>query len=651
MCPGKKDWVKKGKVKKQRRILLDSLKNLHQRFVKKTSIKLSFATFARARPFWVTQPKKSDRDTCACIKHCNMEHLIFALKSNNVIKESNVNSVISAVVCSPKNESCMMGRCRVCAKKILQFTYSSNFKIKFWKWKNVKEERVINKKKKVLSKTVKTKETMDVKKMIATFNKELTIFKRHVFCQYHQAKELKKKMESLKERELLIRVDFSENYVCKYSTEIQSVHFGASKRQICLNTGVFYAFEEGEVQARCFATVSDNIEHQAHAVWAHMTPILERAALQYPNTEQVHFFSDSPSSQYRNRTNMYLMKITVPKIMRNVKFMSWNFTAAGHGKGPMDGVGGALKRMADYHVSHGTDITSSAEFISTLQKSKVMLIEIKDEEVKHLKSEVSNMNIPEIKGIMNSYQVTCNEGLMYMNSFSCFSCPTDKACEHFMLDEIFKNTSATGVGKKKGPKKMASKENRLSESSPLDLLARQLDIESDSDSNDIVLPVRPKRFSSLVKYNSEVFSSSDDEWLPSPSEKTCQLPGQTSGQTSWSDEPLPGPSSNKSSTKVHAAVDDLELGSFVLVQFEVEKKNKKNTCHQYVGVTQSLIEDDELNVMFLKEIPGDKTCFCVDEKDVSSIFSWQIVAVLPTPTLMTRGDRLFYKFRCPIEVY
>ena len=36
--------------------------------------------------------------------------------------------------------------------------------------------------------------------------------------------------ENLKENECLIHVDFSENYECKMSREIQTMHFGESKK-------------------------------------------------------------------------------------------------------------------------------------------------------------------------------------------------------------------------------------------------------------------------------------------------------------------------------------------------------------------------------------------------------------------------------------
>nr|CAI5865629.1 unnamed protein product [Callosobruchus analis] len=40
------------------------------------------------------------------------------------------------------------------------------------------------------------------------------------------------------EARILVHIDFSENYVCKYSCEVQSAHFGGSKPQITLHTAV-----------------------------------------------------------------------------------------------------------------------------------------------------------------------------------------------------------------------------------------------------------------------------------------------------------------------------------------------------------------------------------------------------------------------------
>jgi len=60
--------------------------------------------------------------------------------------------------------------------------------------------------------------------------------------------------------------------MCKYSDEIQSMHFGSSLRQISLHTGVIYKDSDTVV---LFCTASDNLKHGPAAIWPHMDPVLE----------------------------------------------------------------------------------------------------------------------------------------------------------------------------------------------------------------------------------------------------------------------------------------------------------------------------------------------------------------------------------------
>lgn len=78
------------------------------------------------------------------------------------------------------------------------------------------------------------------------FKEELHIFKRHYFNIATQASAFKMCKETVKEDEIIIICDFSEKFACKMSEEIQSAHFGASKSQFTLHTGMIYhPFLEG----------------------------------------------------------------------------------------------------------------------------------------------------------------------------------------------------------------------------------------------------------------------------------------------------------------------------------------------------------------------------------------------------------------------
>lgn len=89
------------------------------------------------------------------------------------------------------------------------------------------------------------------------------------------------------------------------------------------------------------------------------------------------FFSDNPSSQHMNRMNLFLMKDIVAKYFKDLLCKTWNFTEAGHGKGPMDGIRGSMRRRADEYISHGADVTSATDF----QDSKIIVLEVTHNEV------------------------------------------------------------------------------------------------------------------------------------------------------------------------------------------------------------------------------------------------------------------------------
>ncbi|KAL3273630.1 hypothetical protein HHI36_015061 [Cryptolaemus montrouzieri] len=98
--------------------------------------------------------------------------------------------------------------------------------------------------------------------------------KKHVYGISENLKAKRELKDKLKETELMIKIDFAENYMIKYGKEIQSIRFGASKGQLSIHTGVFHVKNDTSLETTSFATVSDNLYHQAHAVWGHLTSSL-----------------------------------------------------------------------------------------------------------------------------------------------------------------------------------------------------------------------------------------------------------------------------------------------------------------------------------------------------------------------------------------
>lgn len=67
-------------------------------------------------------------------------------------------------------------------------------------------------------------------------------------------------------------IHFSENFACKLAEEIQTYHFGASREQARLHSGVLIVKEKENPIP--FSTISASKDHTPAAIWAHLRPIL-----------------------------------------------------------------------------------------------------------------------------------------------------------------------------------------------------------------------------------------------------------------------------------------------------------------------------------------------------------------------------------------
>lgn len=108
----------------------------------------------------------------------------------------------------------------------------------------------------------------------------------------------------MKCNDVLIPIDFSENYLCKCAHEIQSVHFGGSHQQITLHTGVAYLKPNisEQLEVISFSSLSESLQHDPSAIGAHFEKIISYIkGNKIVNIENLYFLSDSLSTQYRNR--------------------------------------------------------------------------------------------------------------------------------------------------------------------------------------------------------------------------------------------------------------------------------------------------------------------------------------------------------------
>ena len=165
--------------------------------------------------------------------------------------------------------------------------------------------------------------------------------------------------------ECLMHIDFSENYVCKMQNEVLSAHFGASKKQTSLHTGVYYVGHDGEANIVC--TISESLQHGPAAIWAHLDTMLNLIQNKHPEIDTIHFFSDGPCTQYKQKANVSLF--TQSLFQRGMTFGTWHFIESGHRKGVPDGVGATFKWMSDCIVHQGSDCKDATDMYTNLKSA------------------------------------------------------------------------------------------------------------------------------------------------------------------------------------------------------------------------------------------------------------------------------------------
>lgn len=356
-----------------------------------------------------------------CIKHENFEFIVEALHKNSIIPTKKLSDICKSLCSDVENKSRMLRTCSEClSKKAFEVNPDDLSKaVTYYQWTRISEKKQIKNEEKTVNFLTKQQREGTINDLITEYYKQLNIFLLHEFNKIHQYKIITSIRDNLNENENFCRIDFSENVVCKYFKEVHGMHFGASKVQLSLHTGVKYSRDQ-DLKTQSFATVSKELEHGAPAIWAHMEPILSKIN---PEIHTLHIASDGPTAQYRNKHNFYLLTKLLPTMCPYIKSCTWNFTEAGHGKGPMDGVGGVLKRTADNKVAHGTDINSIEEFITVLEKScpNINLTEVPTDRIEKLKP-LCDKNKIQIPKVMQMHQAVWNKttpNLIYIRSVSC----------------------------------------------------------------------------------------------------------------------------------------------------------------------------------------------------------------------------------------
>ncbi|XP_061183299.1 uncharacterized protein LOC133191568 [Saccostrea echinata] len=401
--PGKNDVKKTDNGEKaQTRVLKDYLENLYKKFKSENpEMKISLTTFKRIRPKNILLMALISRNTCLCTKHQNMALTAKELKAAGLNIPLNPEHMVKENVAVKAKEH-----------------FAENDVVKVNQWKRVEVEE--KGKKKYVTKIME-QSFENIKSFLDFLNKQTEDFKGHVSrvsTQYEQIHALK---GNLPQHNVVIQMDFAENYTCKSLEEVQSAYFN----QTCVTLHpmvVYYPNSENTIEHKSIIVVSDEMGHNSTTVLTFIDKIMPIIKNIDPDVSTIHYWTDSPTSQYRNKTIIDFVANHKSTHGMNAR---WNYFESGHGKGPCDGLGGTVKRLADEAMRSGKVMIQDAKAFYDWAKSSSMknVTFVESAECEKKKDELNayQSEIRAVKGTMKLHAVVgLGNSCVKIKDVSCY---------------------------------------------------------------------------------------------------------------------------------------------------------------------------------------------------------------------------------------
>ena len=197
----------------------------------------------------------------------------------------------------------------------------------------------------------------------------------HSFIAKSQSAFLKKIKEELPEDTAIVICDFAENYQYVIQDEVQSYHW--SKEYCTLHPMSIYLRSDQGLQTYSLCILSDDNQHDTPFVYKCQQIAMNYIKENHTCIQNIEYFTDGCGGQYKNFKNFINICHHYEDFGLNGK---WNFFATSHGKGPCDGIGGTVKRLAyreslrrtssDYII----DINTMFNFCKTIKNIQFHLI-------------------------------------------------------------------------------------------------------------------------------------------------------------------------------------------------------------------------------------------------------------------------------------
>ena len=206
----------------------------------------------------------------------------------------------------------------------------------------------------------KVQRKMGIVDAINLLKQQIVVLKSHLFTKRTQLECYNTIKENLKQSDLLIHVDYSQNYDNKHQNEVQSAYFGHNSFSI-FTACCYFQDETNSLAKQAITVTSESSDHCRSASISCLLKIINfmrETHSHLPLKLNVIIWSDGCAPQFRSRFAFKLLSTFESSIN-----LSWFYNERHHGKSPMDGVGGTMKNAVYRDVKSGkVTINSAKEF-------------------------------------------------------------------------------------------------------------------------------------------------------------------------------------------------------------------------------------------------------------------------------------------------
>ncbi|CAG2222935.1 unnamed protein product [Mytilus edulis] len=335
--PNKKDTLLINGERVAKRHLLCSKHEAFRKFVsEQPEFPRKFSTFSKMIPKNFKLLNLSRRQVCICTKDYNLQQKINSLNRLAILHESNtrlsVKQLSDLSVCSYDGKFLRENVLIVIATTVWETTTE-----------HYKDKKGIQKKS---TRWIQAEKKLPVEDVVKEISEGMKTFTGHMFRANYQQKVQNSIIEDMPHDHCVVVMDFSENMSLQSQDEIESVHWNI--RQVTIHPiyivrhSVDSTYDNPKLQKESLIVISDSLTHDSNAVQVFTYKLIAHLR-NNPDPcpiNVIHRFSDNCAAQYKNKVAFY--NLTLLEETHDIRVV-YHFTESGHGKGPSDGLGAAIK--------------------------------------------------------------------------------------------------------------------------------------------------------------------------------------------------------------------------------------------------------------------------------------------------------------------